>query len=150
VIYPSPANLNSILSSFATMNGWVFTSGKNQHSISGKFESIDAFMSACRYFGVIFQSGKIRSPDADKPKSYISFGGIWNEPSGTLPSLIELYAEHLSMPVNLEGSFSKQRWVLNYGLQFDEFCDYFNLKTEVREDHIIVQGGLNEKGSIRD
>jgi hypothetical protein len=150
VIYPERGNLPTVLRGFCKQNQWELSGFRGNHTISGKFCSLESFLIACRRLGVDVNRTRVMMPEAREPNAFISFDGFWYEPNGTLTSLIRQYESHLPFKVRLENVSSKQRWVINYGLQFKEFCEFFSLETEIRGEYLIVKGGNDENGNELD
>lgn len=150
VVYPKPGNLMPILRSLCLSNGWKLAGSPTRHTISGRFESVESFLKACKHFGITFEDNLLVVPESSEPKSFISFNGFWVQPSGTLSQLVKLYGHHLPYKAKPEGISSSERWVINYGLQFDEFCEFFELSTELRGNDLIVKGGNDENGKAGD
>jgi len=146
VIYPEPGNLMPILQTLCAEKNLKLAGSPVKHSISGRFDSINSLLDACSYFGIKIDKNLLVVPEASEPRSYISYEGFWSQPKGSIAELAELYGYHLPYQIKTESLSSKESWAINFGLQFDEFCEFFKLSTEIQGRYLIVKGGNHENG----
>lgn len=147
-IYPERNNLDKLLDAYCRVHGLKKVGRRSFDSISGRFASEQAFKNACRALGSEIFADRVVSHGSGLPRVFISFDGLWHQPYGTLTDLVGFYAQHLSLEVKQVDVPADQRWVLNYGLQFEEFCAFFDLKTEIRGPYLIVKGDSHESEKI--
>ncbi len=147
-IYPERKNLDRLLDAYCRVHGLKKSGRRSFDSISGRFASEQAFKDGCRALGAEISVDRVVYHDSGLPRVFISFDGLWHQPYGTLTDLVELYAQHLSLEVKQVDIPADQKWVINYGLQFEEFCAFFDLQTEIRGPYLIVKGDSYESEKL--
>ncbi len=147
-IYSERNNLGKVLEAFCHAHGLKWVGKSANGSICGRFASEQAFMEGCQALGASFYSDRVDYRGSGLARVFISFDGLWHQPNGSLTDLVELYAQHLPLEVKQLGVPADQNWVINYGLQFEEFCAFFDLQTEIRGPYLIVKGDSHESQEI--